>query len=134
MYQQIAVARDFLNAEALQYQISNPNNRVVNRNRPAYMLSWLKRLQTQAPIILSSLSINEISALHLPAESFIEYQLRAQQFVPSKFVATAAYGDGGPWYIPVAEEYAAGGYEVSVAFSDSAIDGTMTRGIRQLLL
>ena len=43
--------------------------------------------------------------LHLPSESFVEYQLRAQAAAPSRFVACAAYGDGGPWYIPTAEAY-----------------------------
>jgi hypothetical protein len=96
--------------------------RVVQRNRPSYMLSWLRRLEKKTPIILSSMQINDTSLLHLPAESFVQYQFRAQQFVPTRFVATASYGDGGPWYIPVKEEYLLGGYEVSVAFSEPSID------------
>ena len=77
--------------------------------------------------------MNDIKTLHLPAESFIEYQLRAQSIQPDQFIATAAYGDGGPWYIPVAEEYPAGGYEVSVAFCDPGIDAVMTQGMKSLL-
>jgi hypothetical protein len=77
------------------------------------MLSWLRRLEKKTPIILSSMQMNDISLLHLPAESFVQYQFRAQQIVSTRFVATAAYGDGGPWYIPVKEEYLLGGYEVS---------------------
>jgi hypothetical protein len=84
------------------------------------------------PILLSSLRINDITMLHLPAESFIEYQLRAQEFSKDRFVATAAYGDGGPWYIPTKEAYPNGGYEVSVAFCEPAIDDELTAGIRTL--
>ena len=53
--------------------------------------------------------------MHLPAECFVEYQLRAQQLASSRFIATAAYGDGGPWYIPIKEAYPQGGYEVDIA-------------------
>ncbi len=130
----LPVARSTFSAEALHQQISNSKNSVVNRNRPSYMLSWLRRLEKQTPIVLSALQLDDVSLLHLPAESFIEYQLRAQSLGGERFVATAAYGDGGPWYIPVAEEYPNGGYEVSVAFCDPTIDAVMTRGMQRLLL
>jgi len=83
------------------------------------------------PIVLC-LHLNEIT-LHLPAECFIEYQLRAQQMQPKRWIATAAYGDGGPWYIPTQEEYPHGGYEVSVAFCDPEVDSLLTKGMRTLL-
>ena len=127
-------ARSTLSADTLYQQISDSRNSFVNRNRPSYMLSWLGRLGKQTPIVLSALQVDDISLLHLPAESFIEYQLRAQQLGSDRFVATAAYGDGGPWYIPIAEEYPNGGYEVSVAFCDSSIDAVMTTGMQSLLL
>ena len=97
------------------------------------MLSWLRRLEKKTPIVLSSLSVNDISLLHLPAECFIEYQLRAQRLQPDRFVATAAYGDGGPWYIPVKEEYPNGGYEVSVAFCEPQVDPILGKAIESLL-
>jgi hypothetical protein len=125
-------ARVSLNAEQLAAAISNKQNNVVGRNRPAYELAWLKRHEKKMPILLSSLRINDITMLHLPAESFIEYQLRAQEFSKDRFVATAAYGDGGPWYIPTKEAYPNGGYEVSVAFCEPAIDDELTAGIRTL--
>ncbi|MBP90246.1 MAG: hypothetical protein CMJ64_26645 [Planctomycetaceae bacterium] len=126
--------RETLSAEALVAQIGNKDNAVVARNRPSYMLSWLRRVEQQIPIVLSSLRLNDASLLHLPAECFIEYQLRAQKLGgDSRFVATAAYGDGGPWYIPVKEEYPAGGYEVSVAFCSDDVDTQLTKGIQSLL-
>ena len=85
------------------------------------------------PIVLSALHIDGVSLLHLPAESFIEYQLRAQRFAPERFVASAAYGDGGPWYIPTKEAYPQGGYEIGVAFSDPSVDAMMTAQVRELL-
>ncbi len=126
--------RTDLSADALLSQISDKQQQIVNRNRPSYMLSWLRRVEAKVPIVLSSLRVNEISLLHLPAECFVEYQLRSQQFAPSRFVATAAYGDGGPWYIPVREEYACGGYEVGVAFCDPEVDPILSDVIRSLLV
>lgn len=122
-----------LDAAALERQISTHGQPVVRRNRPSYRLSFLQRCARKQPIVLSSLELDDVTLLHLPAECFIEYQLRAQQIGGSRFVATAAYGDGGPWYIPIAEAYPQGGYEVSVAFCDPKIDPLITAGIRPLL-
>lgn len=125
--------RSSLNAEALAKLVASKDQPVVNRNRPALQWAWLHRVERKQPIILSALHLGDVKLLHLPAESFIEYQLRAQSLVPDGFVCTAAYGDGGPWYIPTKEEYPAGGYEVSVAFCEPDVDDAMTAGMRHIL-
>jgi hypothetical protein len=130
----LPTARDGFSVEELEKQIQDDKQRVVNRNRPAYRWAWMKRLQRKEPLLLSSLQLNDVATLHMPAESFIEYQLRANKLVGDRFLATAAYGDGGPWYIPTADEYPAGGYEVSVAFSEPTIDEMLTRAMKELLL
>jgi hypothetical protein len=124
---------DSLSAESLEKQIGNKTAAVVNRNRPSFQLSWLRRVRERLPIVLSSLHLDDARLLHLPSECFVEYQLRAEQVHRTGFVATAAYGDGGPWYIPVKEEYPNGGYEVSVAFCEPEVDDILARGMKQLL-
>lgn len=119
--------------EQLMAEISNRDNRVVSRNRPAYTVAFIRRIAAKIPITLSSLHINDISLLHFPAESFIEYQLRAQASAPNRFVACAAYGDGGPWYIPTAEAYPQGGYAPGVAWCAPEMDQMMSGGIEKLL-
>ena len=121
------------NEAALMSGIENPANPVVSRNRPAYTVSFIRRCQQRIPITLSALHVNEISLLHLPAECFIEYQLRAQKEASKRFVACAAYGDGGPWYIPTAEAYPQGGYAVGVAWCAPSMDPMLTNGIYSLL-
>ena len=121
------------NEEQLLVGIRNKTNRVVARNRPSYTVAFIRRVNEGIPITLSSLHVNDISMLHLPAESFIEYQLRAQAIAPNRFVACAAYGDGGPWYIPVKEAYPQGGYAVGVAWCSPQIDPLMSNGIQTLL-
>jgi hypothetical protein len=130
----LPVARKVFDASQIEKALADKSQPVVNRNRPAYTLAWIRRVEAQRPILLSSLLLNDDAALlHLPAECFIEYQLRAQTLAPDRFVATAAYGDGGPWYIPVKEEYPNGGYEVSVAFCEPEVDDLLTVAMQGLL-
>jgi hypothetical protein len=116
----------------LQALIADSSAALALRIRPAMMLAWMQRCQQQIPIVLSALHLGDVSLLHLPAESFVQYQLRAQAAAPQRFIATAAYGDGGPWYIPTAADYPHGGYEVSVAFSEPGIDDLLTQGVLKL--
>ncbi len=120
-------------ADKLLEMLANKKNLPANRIRPAMVLAWMQRVANRTPIVLSALHVNGVSMLHLPAESFVEYQLRAQQMRSDRFVATAAYGDGGPWYIPIKEAYPQGGYEVTVANCSDAVDDILTRGILDLL-
>ena len=122
-----------LEERGLEEQIADKTRRVVHRNRPAFTLAWLRRLKRRVPITLSALHVNDISILHLPGEPFVEYQLRAQALCPDRFVAVAGYGDGGPWYLPTAEAYMQGGYEVSMAFCDPRIDTLLMEGILELV-
>jgi hypothetical protein len=125
--------RSGLSAAELEALIGNKTAAVVQRNRPAYQLAWLRRLEQKIPVVLSCLHVNDIRLLHLPGECFVEYQLRAQEIGAPRFVATAAYGDGGTWYVPIKEEFPHGGYEVSVAFSDPGLDDQLTDGLQHIL-
>lgn len=125
--------RDTLRIDSLENRITDPDVQIYYGGQAAFMLAWLRRLQDEKPITISALQINDAYLLHLPAECFVQYQLRAQQMRPDDFIAVAAYGDGGPWYVPVKEEYPYGGYEVSVAFCDPQIDDLLTASIRRTL-
>ena len=103
------------------------------RVRPAMQLAWVERVKRGDPLVISALRINDATALHLPGEMFVEYQLRAQQIAPTQQVMVAAYGDGAAWYVPTADQYPIGGYEVSVAYNGPSFDGRMMEKIRALL-
>lgn len=118
---------------ALLKQIADRSQPVVNRNRPAFTVAWIRRYKKGIPLTLCALHVNDVSILHLPGECYVEYQLRAQKAAPGRFVACAAYGDGGPWYIPTAEAYPQGGYSVSVAWCGPQVDHMLTEGIKRLL-
>ncbi len=103
------------------------------RMRPAFKLALLERCARRVPFVLSALHLDEVALLHLPAEPFIDFQLHAQSLRPGRFVATAAYGDGGPWYIPTQTEFPAGGYEVDFAFCAPETDPQLRAAIAALL-
>ena len=129
--------RSDLDLDKLKAVVANPKESVVNRNRQAMTCGWLMRVASRRPILLGRLDLGSgpdaPSILHLPAETFVEYQLAAQAVRPDRFLATAAYGDGGPWYIPLKRSFAEGGYEPSVAFSSEDTEPRYRQAIQDLL-
>lgn len=119
--------------EKLRAALANTQLTKALRTIASMRLSLRERCDARVPIVVSALHVDHVSLLHLPAESFIEYQLRAQALQPGRFIATAAYGDGGPWYVPTRDAYPLGGYEVSVAFCTPEIEDRLTQAIRQVL-
>ncbi len=103
------------------------------RMRPAFKLALIERCARRVPFVLGALHLDDLAVLHLPAEPFVEFQLHANVLRPGKFVATAAYGDGGPWYIPTQGEFPAGGYEVDFAFCAPETDAQLRSAIAALL-
>jgi hypothetical protein len=122
-----------LGPAALRELMEKPRDSLVTRLRPAFKLACLRRVERGDPFVLSSLRLNAITALHLPAEPFIEFQLAAQAMRAGQPVAVAAYGDAGPWYIPTKTEFPAGGYEVEHAFLAPGTDDQIRDALRALL-
>lgn len=112
--------------------ISDRSRSVADRCRAAFQAAFLRRLEAKTPIPIARLDVGPASIVSLPAECFVEYQFAAQAIAPDRFIATAAYGDGGPWYIPTRHAYPQGGYEVSVAFCDPSIDDQLRLGLGRL--
>lgn len=75
-------------------------------------LGWYKRRMEGKAIDIGCLATNEAQIFFMPGELFVEYQLAAKAISPDKFVAMAAYGDYGPFYIGTKEAYSEGGYEI----------------------
>ena len=79
----------------------------------ALRLAWVQRCVAGHKLDVPCLKLGRARVLHLPGEAFVEYQLAAKAVRPDLFVAVAAYGDYGPWYIGTAIAYEQGGYETS---------------------
>ena len=63
-------------------------------------LSWRQRVAAGEKLDLPALDFGSAVFLLLPAESYVEYQLLANQLRPRDFVFVAGYGECGPGYIP----------------------------------
>lgn len=64
-------------------------------------LSWRKRCAAGRLIDVPSLDFGPAQLLLLPAESYVEFQLFAQQQRPRSFVMVMGYGECAPGYIPI---------------------------------
>lgn len=64
-------------------------------------LSWHRRVAAGRRIDVPVLDFGKAQLLLLPAESYVEFQLFAQQQRPDSFVVTAGYGECAPGYIPI---------------------------------
>lgn len=96
-------------------------------------IGWARRCAIGHRIPITCLGLNNVRILHGPGELFVEYQLAAQEMHPEGLVAVAAYGDGGPSYIPTEAAYPAGGYEVKSAGVASGAEEKITTAFRSLL-
>jgi hypothetical protein len=126
--------RGDLDLDRLKAVVADAKETTVNRNRTAMACGWMIRVASKRPILLGRLDLGSATVLHLPAETFVEYQLDAQKQVAGRILATAAYGDGGPWYIPLKRSFGEGGYEPSVALVSEDTEPSYREAIRALLL
>jgi hypothetical protein len=106
------------------------------RCRAAFRLAYRER--TEIPISISSLQIQtdggpNITSVHLPGESFIEYQLFAQAQRPNDFVVAPSYGDCGPGYICLEESFGEGGYEPTDSFVAPRSEHILKSAIAEIL-
>jgi hypothetical protein len=98
-------------------------------------IAWIRRCMLGEPIDFSCLRVGPAYIVHLPGESFVEYQLAAAEMRPDAFVCVAAYGEYGSGYIGTAAAYDQGGYEDSPRASKVApeVEDVLLPAIKKLL-
>ncbi len=96
-------------------------------------LGWYKRRMEGKSIPAACLAVGDARILFMPGELFVEYQLQAKALAPGKFVAMAAYGDYGPFYIGTEEAYDEGGYEIESSPVTEEAEKQIMKAIRILL-
>jgi hypothetical protein len=93
----------------------SPNARI----KAAMNLAWIARVKANRPVEISCLRLGSVRILNLPGDTFVEYQLWAEQACPDKFVLVAGFGDFGMYYLCTDQAYVdQGGYEQSFTFVD----------------
>ncbi|MSU42903.1 MAG: hypothetical protein EXS22_02540 [Pedosphaera sp.] len=71
-------------------------------------LSWRQRADAGHKIDVPVIDLGAAQLLLLPGESYVEYQLAAQQMRPDSFVLVAGYGEGATGYVPTEKHWAEG--------------------------
>jgi hypothetical protein len=110
-----------LTKEKLTAYMMATNQTFITRGA-ASRLAWAERANAGHKLLISCLSLGRARLLHMPGELFVEYQLAAKAERPDLFVAMAAYGDYGTWYIGTSKAYEEGGYETSPGASNVGPD------------
>lgn len=124
--------REDLDEERLLAEIAAAATSDKIHSKAALMLTYLRR--RDLPIPITCLHLNgQTAVLNLPGETFIEYQLHAQQARPNAFVAVAGYGDLGTGYITMETSFDEGGYEPSDAFVSGKSERIMREAITKVL-
>lgn len=77
-----------------------PTQRPFQQCLAAMGLAWRHREDAGHRIQIPSLDFGFAQLLLLPGETYVEYQLAAQQARPDSFVCVAGYGEAGCGYIP----------------------------------
>lgn len=113
--------------------IANTTNPPLARITAALNLAWIERWSRNPGITISSLRLGPVTTLQLQAESFVEYQLYAENLDPSRFLAVAAYGESGPGYICLDAALKEGGYEPTEARVGPPTEFELKQGIAELL-
>lgn len=129
----LPLAKD-LDETKLTEQLKSGDARFFTIGGPT-RLAWLRRVSAGHQTEVSCLRVGRARILHLPGELFVEYQLAAKARRPDLFVAMAAYGDYGPWYIGTAKAYEEGGYETTPPASNVSpeAEGRLLGAIGKLL-
>jgi hypothetical protein len=108
--------------------------RPFGRCLAALGLSWANRVRAGKPIDIPVLDFGGAVLTVLPAESYVEFQLLAQQARPADFVMVAGYGECGPGYIPIERAWAENDGNLSDwCWVERGSERRMTEAIRRAL-
>jgi len=124
----------FLEMEKLEAQFKARDPAFAAQGGAA-KLAWLRRCRDGHKIDIACLGLGRARILHLPGETFVEYQLAAKAARPDLFVAVAGYGDYATGYIGTTIAYEQGGYETTPPASNVTpeAEGVLLGAIRKLL-
>ena len=124
--------REDLNEEELLASIESAVQGAKVHSKAAIMLTYLRR--REIPIPITCLHLNDrVAIVNLPGETFIEYQLHAQEARADAFVAVAGYGDLGTGYITLKGSSEEGGYEPVDAFVSEQSEKIMRAAIDKVV-
>ena len=96
----------------LQQVLEDSSRKVEQRILAAMGLSSRRRVADGQAIDVPCIDLGAAQIVLLPGESFVGYQLMAQQLSPDSFVMAIGYGECWPGYIPTESAFQDGFQDV----------------------
>ena len=121
-----------LTVEALTKAVRDEQRTVEDRILAAMGLSSRQRVASGQAIDFPCVEMGDALLVLFPGESFVGYQLMAQQMVPDKFVLSAGYGECWPGYIPTRHAFD-DNFEDKWLWAGPGSEAVMRKGLEQLL-
>ena len=115
--------------QELREQLQNEEGSVLSRYLAAKRIYMQDNDLRSYPFSVSRLSLGIVHWYFLPAEMFLEYQQYISHLHGDESVLVAAYGDAFLAYVPTAEAFEHGGYEITFSY----VERDCEQRIRQLL-
>ncbi len=84
--------------------IADESAEAIDHTTAALGLSWRERYDAGHAIDVPALDFGRAQIVLMPAESFVQYQLWAQEMRPDSFVMVVGYSECAPGYIPTAKD------------------------------
>jgi hypothetical protein len=96
---------DEFRAENLNKVLKDSTAKEGDRILAAMSLSSLQRKSRKQPLELPCLDLGAAQIVLFPGETFVGYQLMAQQMRPDSFVMSIGYGECWPGYVPTKQAF-----------------------------
>lgn len=113
-----------------QLASDNPKKRCL----AALALSWRKRHAAKKLIDLPVLDFGPAAVTLLPGETYVAFQLAAQQMRPNDFVIVMGYGESAPGFVPIEQAWKENdGNLSSWCWVDPGCEPIMTAALRDSL-
>ncbi len=113
--------------------LADPGRSRLDRFEAALGLSWRRRLDSGHAVRVPAIDFGPAQMLLMPAETFVQYQLWAQQERPGSLVMALGFGECAPGYIPTAQD-AADGYDDHYSWIEfPACERVMRQAMRRAL-
>jgi hypothetical protein len=120
-------------AEALDAKLNDKSVDTIKKIHAAMTLSSRMRVVSGSPIDFPVVDLGAAQIVLFPGESFIGYQLMAQEIANAEFVMSVAYGECWPGYIPTQSNFD-DKFEDTWLWvgpgSEAAIEGALKRVLR----
>jgi hypothetical protein len=126
--------REELSIERLRAVLNDTNATTEKRILAAMAMSSAERVRSGQPIDVGCIDFQHTQFLLLPAESFVSYQLSAQQLRPDSVVIAVGYGECWPGYIPSADAVRNGFDGHNWMWVTSTAETAMMTALRRVLL